>query len=99
MASDVDNRELAGASGATVAFDLIRGGTYRSWLRVFWAHGCANSVLLQMDDRPMSMAGNDGTYQVWHWVAGPEFALEAGPHQLVLIPREASARSDPACGS
>jgi hypothetical protein len=91
---DMDNSELNGAAGVHARFDLLEAATYESWFRVLWKHGCANSVLVQVDDRPASMVGNDGTYGVWQWIAGPTFTLQKGGHQLTLAPREALVRVD-----
>ncbi len=70
------------------------GGTYRLWLRAWWRDGCGNSMAAAVGDSGLALVGNDGTYGVWHWVAGPVFRLAPGTCTLALVPREPGARVD-----
>ncbi len=80
--------------GVGYEIDCGKAGKYRLWLRCRWRDGCSNSVAVALDDGPDMLAGNDGTYGVWHWVEGPTVALGSGFHRLRLLPRESGAAVD-----
>ena len=67
---------------------------YRFWGRCHWYDGCGNSFFLKIGNKPKVVLGQDGTYQVWHWVKGPRMALNAGTHQIVIQNREDGAKMD-----
>ena len=85
-------------------------GVYQVWVRTRWAGPCANSVTLlarrkragaekgfsaqRHADTNRHLVGNDMTQQVWHWVRGPQFTLDAEEYELLLGTREANAAVD-----
>lgn len=74
---------------ATLAFETTVPATVTCWLRVRWQDGCGNSLFLAWDDGQPFLAGNDGTYQTWHWIRLPQTqTLAPGPHRLHLLPSE-----------
>ena len=83
---------------AVLKFTVKKAGTYTLWCRCFWQDGCGNSFLMQLDDQPTFIFGQDATYDVWHWVKAPaklsQFKLSRGDHKLVIQNREDGVRID-----
>lgn len=66
------------------------------WVRVLWNGSCGNSVFVKVGDdgHPMRV-GDDGTYDVWHWVAAPDVVrLAKGTNRIYLLNREDGIRFD-----
>lgn len=85
-----------------LVFKVPADGTYYIHPRVFWQHGCGNSINMIMNDAE-PVAIRDANYQVWHWitlVTGPKldkvkgFALKAGENTLIFANREPGVRLD-----
>lgn len=91
---EANNQNFLTAEGIEYAFDVTRSAAWRLWLRARWQDGCGNSFGISIDGSPPALLGNDGTYGVWQWVAGPAFPLQPGRHTLRLMPRERQARAD-----
>jgi hypothetical protein len=81
---------------AVYEFTVTQPGAYYLWIRKKWAGGCENSLLVQMDDKPEFIFGEDGTYERWDWVDAMRrtFALTAGKHTLVIKNREDESKFD-----
>lgn len=73
---------------ASLPFRTDRADTMHLWLRTRWNDGCGNTVCVQLDQAEPTVAGNDGTYRVWHWVKVDRVRLPSGDHMFRLIPRE-----------
>lgn len=79
---------------AKYEFEVPKAGAYRLWARVRWDGECSNSFLVQIDDRPAFLFGEDATFDVWHWVRypvarmAPLVKLSQGKHVLVFRNRE-----------
>jgi len=84
------NSEPALTHGAAeFVFTLGQPLRVNIWLNTWWGGTCANSVYVRINDAPAVVAGNDGTYDLWHWVTLPaSIDLDAGEHRLALINRE-----------
>jgi hypothetical protein len=81
--------------GARFVVNMPRAVTCRIWLRVWWEGACGNTVAVRVNDGEPVTAGNDGTYNAWHWVLVPgEFALAAGAQQVYVLNREDGIRLD-----
>lgn len=86
-------KELHGGS-TTLTFDAPHDGKYYLWLRVWWRHGCANALNVQLDSNPRDTVG-DNTCARWHWVAigktifdPAPLDLKSGRHTLKVTSRE-----------
>lgn len=97
-------------------FEINEPGEYTLWARAWWHCGCGNSFYFLIDpkqdpvdsngngeyddDIPARTMGEDGTYEVWHWVQygkGKQmdrFKLDAGEHVLAAYNREDGIRVD-----
>lgn len=64
------------------------------WLRCYWTGTCANSVTLEVPGFEPFIIGEDGTYNEWHWVKGPQLPLDAGSHTITFVQREDDVRFD-----
>ena len=79
---------------AKYEFEVRKAGAYRLWARVRWEGECSNSFMVQIDDRPAFLFGEDATFNVWHWVRypvarmAPLLKLSKGKHTLVFRNRE-----------
>ena len=79
---------------AKYEFEVEKAGAYRLWARVRWEGECSNSFMVQIDDRPAFLFGEDATFNVWHWVRypvarmAPLMRLSKGKHVLVFRNRE-----------
>lgn len=71
-------------------------GTYRLWGRCWWSGaGCApDSFWLRIGQADPVVFGQDGIYQRWHWVKGPQASLPAGEHVIVFRYREERGKLD-----
>ncbi len=81
---------------ALFKINVPQAGTYNLFGRAHWYDGCGNSFFLKIDDKPAVVFGNDGTYQVWHWVPrqGLRISLTAGVHTFRFQNREDGAKLD-----
>ncbi len=79
---------------ASWSFSTARAARVAVWFRVWWQDGCGNSLAASIDGAAPLLVGNDGTYNAWHWVRGFEVDLAAGPHALLIAPREDGIRLD-----
>lgn len=92
--ADLPSGQLPETPPLSYSFSVNKQGIYRTWFRTWWRDGCSNSIALRVNESPLALVGNDGTYGAWHWVSGPDFTLEPGGHQLFLAPREGGVRID-----
>lgn len=75
--------------GAEFRFESDKDSPVAVWLLVRWEGSCANSVFVKMNDSDPIAVGNDGTYNVWHWLKSPvETAVSEGENYLTLLNRE-----------
>jgi hypothetical protein len=90
-----DENKTKGIGEATYKFNVKTAGTYYVWARTFWANGCGNSILVNVNGSSDKILGEDGTYDAWHWVGGKaRVTLKAGANTLVLKNRETGVRVD-----
>lgn len=70
--------------------NVPQAGSYKLWARVLWPNGCGNSFWAYKDGRPKQKLGEDGTYDVWHWVElkGSKLALSKGTNVIIIGNRE-----------
>ena len=80
--------------GMTYPLEMQEAKTLHLWMRARWKDGCGNSVYVSWDGATPSLAGNDGTYQAWHWIYGGDVNLTAGKHELALLPSEDGVEID-----
>ena len=78
----------------TYPLEMQEAKTLHLWMRARWKDGCGNSVYVSWDGETPSLAGNDGTYQAWHWIYGGDVNLTAGKHELALLPSEDGVEID-----
>lgn len=67
---------------------LTAGAEYSVWLHTFWDDGCGNSIAVSLNGADPVAAGNDGTYERWHWVKVPGTLTAAPGSQLTILNRE-----------
>lgn len=83
---------------AIVNFSVQKAGEYYLWCRALWYDQCGNSVSMSIDGQKPFTFGQNGTYEVWHWVKSPprlkQLVLSAGPHKLTIGNREDGIRID-----
>lgn len=90
-----DENKTKGLGQATYKFNVKTAGTYYVWARTFWANGCGNSILVDVNGGADKILGEDGTYDAWHWVGGKaRVTLKAGVNTLTLKNRETGVRVD-----
>lgn len=90
-----NHKEISIGGDVVLAFKVEKAGKYELWLRVWWDHGCANSLNVAIDGKSHGYITNNNT-EVWQWMrsqAGP-FDLAAGEHLLVVGNREDGSRLD-----
>jgi hypothetical protein len=96
-------RRVAGETVYTV--EIRQKAHYYVWIRAWWSGTCMNSatVLVRptLDGAPLPeqraaryLAGNDETFNQWHWVAGPHLDLEPGRFEALVGTRETSTVID-----
>ena len=78
----------------TYPLEIQEAKTLHLWMRARWKDGCGNSVYVSWDGATPSLAGNDGTYQAWHWIYGGDVNLTVGKHELALVPSEDGVEID-----
>ena len=78
----------------TYPLEMQEAKTLHLWMRARWKDGCGNSVYVSWDGETPSLAGNDGTYQAWHWIYGGDVNLTVGKHELALLPSEDGVEID-----
>ncbi len=76
--------------GAVFEFETAEDFNAEIWLNVVWDGSCGNTIDIKLDDEKRSVTvGNDGTYNVWHWMKSPKsYRLRAGKHKLYVLNRE-----------
>jgi hypothetical protein len=90
-----DKNESKGIGQAGYRVNVKTAGTYTLWARTYWLNGCGNSIAVSVNDGPLAVLGEDGTYDKWHWVGGKaRVRLKAGVNILVLKNRETGVRVD-----
>jgi hypothetical protein len=81
--------------GATYELEMPKNLKCRVWMRVWWEGACGNSLFLRVEDGKPLVLGNDGTYNVWHWLAVPATVeLKQGKNTLYVLNREDGIRLD-----
>lgn len=78
----------------TYPLEMEEAKTVHLWMRARWKDGCGNSVYVSWDDATPSLAGNDGTYQAWHWIYGGDVNLTVGKHEMAILPSEDGVEID-----
>ena len=78
----------------TYPLEMTEAKTLHLWMRARWKDGCGNSVYVSWDGQTPALAGNDGTYQAWHWIYGGDVNLAVGKHELALLPSEDGVEID-----
>lgn len=73
---------------------VTAAGYYYFWALCNWYDGCGNSFFVKIGDKPAAVVGQDGTYQLWHWVRGPAMQLGAGTYTVIVQYREDGAKMD-----
>jgi hypothetical protein len=65
-------------------------GEYWVWGRCLWPNGCGNSFYVRKADGKNQIMGEDGTYDVWHWMKCRDFklALSQGVNTIIVANRE-----------
>lgn len=60
------------------------------WFRVYWLGECSNSFDIQLPGQAALTVGQDGTYNVWHWVRlpGPAVQSQSPDPVMTIIQRE-----------
>ena len=90
-----DQNKTKGIGSATYKINVKTAGNYYVWARTYWANGCGNSVLVEVNGGDGKILGEDGTYDAWHWVGGrARVALKGGANTVVLKNRETGVRVD-----
>lgn len=75
--------------------EIPRNMTCAVWMRVFWEGACGNSVYYRHPDGTTLAVGNDGTYDVWHWLNIPQtFHFKKGSNTFYVLDREDGVRLD-----
>lgn len=74
---------------ATFKVKAKTAGQYYFYARTLWPSGCGNSFYIRKAGGSNHVLGQDGTYNVWHWVKLPEkLVLAAGENVIVVGNRE-----------
>ncbi len=93
-----DQNKTKGMGGAVYKIKVTKPGTYYVWARTYWANGCGNSIGVVVNGGKPLTLGEDGTYDSWHWVGGPDVGarvvLKAGVNTIELKNRETGPRVD-----
>jgi hypothetical protein len=82
--------------GVVFEVDIPKPMKCKVWVRTWWEGSCGNSVYVLggRDPKPV-VVGNDGTYEVWHWLEAPQpFEFEAGKQEFFVLNREDGIRLD-----
>ncbi|MBP5671939.1 MAG: hypothetical protein J6X49_06080 [Victivallales bacterium] len=76
--------------GCVFEFETTEDFNAEIWLNVVWDGSCGNTIDIRVDDEKKSVTvGNDGTYNVWHWMKSPKsYKLRTGKHKLYILNRE-----------
>ncbi len=80
--------------GLEYDFELNEAKELALWLKVRWQDGCGNSIFVSVDGQNPYLAGNDGTYNAWHWVRAGYHRLDKGTHTIKLLPSEDGIQID-----
>lgn len=81
---------------ATYTLDIPIAGNYHTWFRAYWPGACSNSYFFN-DNQIFKVSHfkfGDHIRDRWHWLKGPELALEKGFYQFTLVAEEYNARLD-----
>jgi hypothetical protein len=81
--------------------NIPQAGIYYLWARTFWANGCGNSFLFNMDEeKGKSIIGGDATYNSMHWVCWKDNAdprplkLKKGEVTFIMGSKESATEID-----
>ncbi|MBN2451733.1 MAG: hypothetical protein JXR77_15190 [Lentisphaeria bacterium] len=82
--------------GAAFDVEVAAPLTCKIWLRVWWEGSCGNTVALRVGQEEKAVTvGNDGTYDVWHWMESPKtYPFAPGTHRVYVLNREDGIRVD-----
>jgi len=82
--------------GATFELEVAKPVKCRIWVRVWWEGACGNSIYVRPAEGEKALVvGNDGTYDMWHWLALPqEVDFPAGTSTISILNREDGIRFD-----
>ncbi|NOY81988.1 MAG: hypothetical protein GXP31_13405 [Kiritimatiellaeota bacterium] len=81
--------------GMRFEVDIPRNMTCAVWMRVFWEGSCGNSIYYRHTDGTTLAVGNDGTYDIWHWLKVPKsFRFKKGRNTFYVLNREDGVRLD-----
>ncbi len=82
--------------GAEYEIDLPAAMQAKIWLRVWWEGSCANTLSVRTEGMEKAVTvGNDGTYNVWHWLEAPlSMKFDAGKNKILILNREDGIRLD-----
>ena len=93
---DADRVRPIESGRAAYTLAVPEAGTYRVWLRHYWASPEADSVFVEVDGgQPEQVTSS--AHQRWGWTAARAMTLSAGKHVVVLRNREANVRIDRIC--
>ncbi len=81
--------------GVRFEVNIPRNMTCAVWMRVFWEGSCGNSIYYRHADGTTLTVGNDGTYDIWHWLQVPKtFRFKKGRNTFYVLNREDGVRLD-----
>jgi hypothetical protein len=81
------------AGTATHGVNVPEPGTWFLWVRMYAANGSSNTWYESIDGASRQQIST-ATFGEWTWVAGREYALDAGLHAVELGGREPETRAD-----
>jgi hypothetical protein len=86
------NKPEEKTGAAVFSVNVLNGGEYFLWCRVWWTDECGNSLFVSVDDARPFVFGEDSTFKAWHWVRSPrrlkQLNLTRGSHKLTFSNRE-----------
>jgi hypothetical protein len=92
------NEKSAGMEhgGASFEIEAPKDMTCKVWVRVWWDGSCGNTVFVRLGkDGRLLRVGDDGTYDVWHWLEAPDTVeLKKGKNTIYVLNREDGIRFD-----
>jgi len=82
--------------GARFEIEAPKTTKCKIWLRVWWEGSCGNTVCVKAAKDPdIRVVGNDGTYDVWHWLPVPVvYEFSEGVNEIYVLNREDGIRVD-----
>ena len=100
---DPEKKKAMKGGSVQLPFAVKAAGKYKIWARVFWRHGCANSLdlILKKKAEPVDQVLRMGSitnsnYEVWQWIQWQREPLDlaAGDFTLIVANRENGAYVD-----